>query len=101
MDGKRPPRVNYWLGPCPYWRSWTLPNPIILRQRSLRITLLSLFPGLTAVRVLDHLRSCSLFEVAFLSCDIDTYTDSEEVVSLSLLRSFTHKLPRDECNFAC
>ena len=51
--------------------------------------------------VLDHLRNFSLFEVAFLSCDINTYTGSEEVVSLSLLRSFTHELPRDECNFAC
>ena len=40
----------------------------------------------------DFLRNCPLLEVAFLRCEIfDLYTDSDEVVSLPLLRSFTHE----------
>jgi len=54
----------------------------------------SSFPerGWIAESLLDFLRNCPLLEVAFLSCNIlYAHTDSEEVVSLPLLRSFTHE----------
>ena len=50
----------------------------------------------TTQTLLDFLRSCPLLEVAFFNCGIlDTLPNSGEVVSLPLLRSFTHKSPRD------
>ena len=55
-------------------------------------------PGLewTAQTLLDFLRGCPLLEVAFLNCGImDINPNSDEVVSLPLLRSFTHESPRD------
>ena len=49
-----------------------------------------------AQTLLDFFRSCPLLEVAFLSCGIlDTHPDSGEVVSLPLLRSFTHESTGD------
>ena len=47
--------------------------------------------------LLDFFRNCPLLEVVFIGCGIlDTHTDSDEVVSLPFLRSFTHESPRDE-----
>jgi len=48
-----------------------------------------------ASTLLNFLRNYPLLEDAFLSCDVDP--DSDEVVFLPLLRSFTHDSPRDEC----
>ena len=56
------------------------------------------FPGWTVKIVLDFLRSCPLLEVAFLSCD-DPDPDpnsGSDVISLPLLRSFTHESSSDE-----
>ena len=50
-------------------------------------------PIRAAEGILDFLRNCPRLEVAFLSCTIQTFTDSEELVSLPLLRSFTHESP--------
>ena len=48
-----------------------------------------------ATILLDFLRSCPLLEVIFLDCyDPDANPDSDGVVSLPLLRSFTHESPR-------
>jgi len=50
--------------------------------------------GWKASTLLDFLRSCPLLEVASFSCDVDP--DSDEVVSLPFLRSFTHESPFDD-----
>jgi len=53
-------------------------------------------PGLEARHLLNFLQSCPLLEVASISCCIlDTNPNSDEVVSLPLLHSFTHKSPFD------
>jgi len=44
--------------------------------------------------VLNFLRNCPLLEIAFFSCSI--YPNSDDVVSLPLLHSFTHETPRDK-----
>jgi len=50
----------------------------------------------TTAILLAFLQSCPLLEVVFLSCDDpDTSPDSDDVVSLPLLCSFTHESPRD------
>ena len=47
--------------------------------------------------LLGFLRSCPLLEEAFFRCGVlDTHPSSDEVVSLPLLRSFTHESPRDK-----
>ena len=52
----------------------------------------SLRLGLTANSIHAFLRSCPLLQVASLDCgDMDTHLDSNEVVSLPFLRSFTHE----------
>jgi len=48
----------------------------------------------TASILLDFFRNCSLLEAVFLSCDV--LPNSNEVVSLPHLRSFTHKSPCDK-----
>ena len=46
--------------------------------------------------LLNFFRNCPLLEFAFISCEtLDTHPASDEVVSLPLLRSFTHASPRD------
>ena len=51
---------------------------------------------LTAGSLLDFFRNCPLLEVVLITCHIlETHPDSDEVVSLPFLRSFTHKSPRD------
>jgi len=50
--------------------------------------------GWKASILLNFLRNCPLLEVVSLSCDMDH--DSNEVVSLPLLHSFTHKSRRKE-----
>ena len=50
--------------------------------------------GWSASVLLNFLRNCPLLEVASLSGDMDP--SSDEVVSLPLLRSFTHESPREE-----
>ena len=49
---------------------------------------------LTAGILLDFLRNCPLLETVFLRCD--ARPNSDEVVSLPLLRSFTHESYRSE-----
>ena len=47
--------------------------------------------------LLEFFRNCPLLEVVFIVCSIlNTDSDSEEVVSLPLLRSFTHESPYDQ-----
>ena len=43
--------------------------------------------------LINFFRNCPLLETIFLSCDVDL--DSDEIVSLPLLRSFTHESPCD------
>ena len=50
--------------------------------------------GWKASTLLDFLRNCPLLEVVSILCDVDP--DSDDVVSLPFLRSFTHDSPWDE-----